>query len=189
MSPFPVRFKDAAGTWQDYDLTLVPGPDGLVTKASDRPVTVLSDPKTGAVRFATAAGNIVESLPSVAGDAKTPSVSGTKATWAGGASDVKIALGRRGFTQDLVVKAASGPSGYDVSFALPPGVIAREMTTGVEFVDGKGKGKVVGGFAGGFAYDASASDPLAAAETPVKNTLADQSPGHATVHVAIDRHG
>lgn len=60
----PVRFKDPAGAWQDFDLTLVPGPDGaLVAKAAPSAARLGTRSDGALATVATEAGPSPSSTP------------------------------------------------------------------------------------------------------------------------------
>ncbi len=199
ITPGKSRFKDPSGVWRDLDLTLVPGPDGLlVANAGDGGLPRIAKATNGAaglVSAPTKAGMITSAHPGTAAGV-VPRLAGPSATFAkaDAGRDVQVQLRPDGFEESLVltspaaltVPGGAGAAGsYTETFTVPTGVTARQAPTGVEFVDTTGK--VVASYGGGSAQD-SKIDPRSgdAASSPVATTLVGQSGAVATVRVAAN---
>ena len=199
ITPGKSRFKDPSGVWRDLDLTLVPGPDGLLgANAGDGGLPRIAKATNGAaglVSAPTKAGMITSAHPGTAAGV-VPRLAGPSATFgkADAGRDVQVQLRPDGFEESLVlaspaaltVPGGAGAAGsYTETFTVPTGVSARQAPTGVEFVDTTGR--VVASYGGGSAQD-SKIDPRSgdAASSPVATTLVGQSGAVATVRVAAN---
>ena len=182
ISQAPVRFKDSAGKWTDFDLSLVARPDGsLGAKAAPQAATLSKRADGGAATVQTSAGPVVLRHP---GAAPAVAAVGTlDATYAKALAgrDLKVALRPDGFEESVILADAAAPTSYRDEFDVPAGVTVRDAKGGVELVD-KG-GDVIGSYGAGFAYDATL--PGGGSPTPVSVRTVSQVGNVAVLDVAI----
>ncbi|MCA1846016.1 MAG: hypothetical protein LC792_23055, partial [Actinobacteria bacterium] len=185
----PTRFRDVSGAWRDIDVTLTKAGDGsqLVAVAAPSAARLAARSDAAMAVVDTTAGPVTLRHSEAAPVAAT--VDKGTATFAGslpGGRDIALAVTADGFKESVVLRGrAQAQPGYVEQFVLPPGVSARAVDAGVEFVDASGG--VVGTYGGGGAYDAS---PDAAAHgVPVtvglKPPPAGEDKAVATVEVSV----
>ena len=137
----PIHFKDAAGVWQDIDMTLVPLPDGrLRSRAHSSSVSVAptaADAQLARVDF-DADHSVAFRLQ---GSAPAPvQVSGTVATYAAALPEVAVEFRGywAGLKEDLVLTSKSAPDTYLFPLTLR-GVTAHRVDGEVVYKDAEGK--------------------------------------------------
>ncbi len=180
MDAAPVRFRDAAGTWRDYDLDAVVRDGRFEAEHSDLGVAVPTDPARGLVVVETEAGALRFGLPSVMPAPSRPSRSGPVLTHAGPSGlRSEVVLTAEGFEQKLVMPGPmAGAPSYRLVLEMPEGAAVRQVPGGVEVVGAGGEG--LGRFVGGAAWDSAGSD------TEVVVRLVGRSGTEATVEVSVD---
>lgn len=183
ISTSPVRFKDGAGKWTDFDLSLVARPDGsLGAKAAPNAATLAKKADGSMATVATSAGPVTLRHPDA-----TPAVAVVDkqeakfANALSGGRDIKVVLTPDGFEESVILPDAKAPANYREELALPAGVTVRDTKAGVELVDKAGK--VIAAYGGGFAYDASY--PRGDLPAPVSVRTVAQAGRVATLEVAI----
>lgn len=203
LSSRPVRYRDGTGAWKDFDLSLVPRPDGTLRARSAPEAARLSPQAGGSVAVVdTAAGPIALGHPEASTAAVALGNDMRRATYPKalpGGRDLVLELTPDGFKENVVLADASALPTYLDQFSLPPGVTARQAGPVVEFLSATGE--VLAGFRGGIAFDASfpaagmgASAPVAVRLVPTPS-LPPSAPGApatpglsvATVEVSVDR--
>ncbi|MDQ3756444.1 MAG: hypothetical protein M3394_01150 [Actinomycetota bacterium] len=137
----PVHFKDAAGVWQDIDMTLVPQPDGrLRSRAHSSSVSVAplaNDAALGRVDF-DADHSVAWSLH---GASQVPvQVSGTLGSYASVLPEVSLELRGywAGLKEDLVLASKAAPDTYLFPLSLR-GVSPHLVDGEVHYKDSEGK--------------------------------------------------
>lgn len=176
----PVRFRDGAGMWTDFDLTLVPRPDGsLGAKAAPDAATQSRSAVGGVATVQTSAGPVVLRHP---GGTPAAAVLGANTATYGkavGGRDLKLGLTRDGFEESVVLPDANSPGSYIDELVLPPGTKRRHCGRGAP----RPKRGCHRTFGGGFAYDASF--PRGDIPVPVSVRVLSQVANVVTVTVAI----
>ena len=172
----PVRFKNAAGTWQDFDLTLVPGPDGaLVAKAAPDAARLGTHSDAALATVATKAGPITLIHPgAIPVQATTTDDRATFPKALGAGRDLVLSLTPDGYEEKVILADAGGGASYLEQFSLPAGVTARNGPAGVEFLDAGAD--VVATYGGGVAFDATFPRSGPQATTPVSVRLSAATP-------------
>src|SRR2546423_1281447 len=134
----PVHYRDAQGSWQPIDNTLVPDGSGNVTNAANSYRASLPVDVDAPVQFATGRGSVSFQL---AGAQAHRAVSGARATYAGALPGVDIAysVGNAGVKETLTLADASSPSSFDYSLSTSAGLTPQlNASGGIDFVDAGG---------------------------------------------------
>ncbi|MDQ2826324.1 MAG: DNRLRE domain-containing protein [Actinomycetota bacterium] len=155
ISPSPVRFKDAAGKWQDIDLAVTPGPDGTLGAKSSDHKTKLSPQAEGTVAvLETSAGPIGLRHPQVS--AAPAATKDRRASYKGalGGRDLALDLSSNGVEETVTLADRQAATTYLDEFTLPAGVTAKPRDGGgVTFADAAGA--EIATFAPGLAFDSA----------------------------------
>lgn len=179
----PVRFRDGRGRWQDYDHDLSLGDGKFVPDAAPVGEAISRTAEDGAVVASRTPAGLV-GLEQPDADAVAGKVDGDVVVFADvvdGDSDLVVALFPGGFKTSLVVPdGAPGRESFEQVLTVPAGVVARDGGAGVELLDAKGR--LVGSYGAGMAYD-SAEVP---AEAEVFTRLVTQDGTRVTVLVSVD---
>lgn len=183
ISTSPVRFKDGAGKWTDFDLSLVARPDGtLGAKAAPNAATLAKQADGSVATVQTSAGPVTLRHPDASPAAAVVDKQEAKFAKAlSGGRDIKVVLTPDGFEESVILPDAKAPAAYREELSLPAGVSVRDANAGVELVDKAGK--VIAAYGGGFAYDASY--PRGDLPAPVSVRTVAQAGRVATIEVAI----
>jgi YD repeat-containing protein len=183
ISQAPVRFKDGAGKWVDFDLGLVSRPDGrLGAKAAPQAATLNTRADGAVATVQTSAGPVSLRHPGAApAAAAMGTLDATYAKALSGGRDLKVVLTPDGFEESVILPDATAAASYRDEIVLPAGVTVRNAKAGIEVVDKTGT--VVSSFGNGFAFDAAT--PTGAVGAAVSVTVVSQTGTVATVEVAI----
>ncbi len=184
ISTAAARFKDSAGKWADFDLSLITRPDGsLGAKAAPNAATLATKADGSVVTAQTSAGPVTLRHPDASAVAARVDQQGaTYAKALPGGRDLKVVPTPDGFEESVVLPDAKSPASYREELTLPVGVTARDATAGgIELVDKTGT--VIATFGSGFAYDASSSGGIL--PTPVSVRVVSQVGRVAVIDVRI----
>ncbi|MCB1031305.1 MAG: DNRLRE domain-containing protein, partial [Acidimicrobiales bacterium] len=186
LSSRPVRFRDRAGRWQDFDTDLVAVkgggfqakalPEGSnVAAAADAEAVVSAGTEAGIVSLAQPGAEAAQGRVDASGETVTfPDA-------IDGDSDLVVGLLPNGFETSVVVPdGAPQRASFEQVLTVPAGLVARNGSVGVEFV--AVDGTVVGSYGSGVAWDAG----LVEDEVEVRTSLVSQEGTEATVRVSVD---
>jgi RHS repeat-associated protein len=180
------RVKDAAGEWVELDESPVAAPGGgFVPVQALTELSVAADADAAAVAtVGLGGGELVVSYPGAAKVAGA--VAGDAVVYAGALDgrDLRLEFVPAGVKESVVAKDATVASSYLVELVLPDGVSARQAGGSIEFVDAAGV--VVGGYAGGHAYDSGEQSEAGLSLVGVDVTLVSVEGATATVLVSVD---
>jgi hypothetical protein len=134
----PVHFRDASGSWQSIDNTLVADGAGNVTNAANTYRASLPSDVSSPVQFTTAGGSVSFQLLGAHGGRN---VQGDHATYAAALPGVDVAYtaGNAGVKETLTLADASAPISFRYSLSTSPGLTPRlNRSGGIDFVDANG---------------------------------------------------
>ncbi|NOL39347.1 hypothetical protein HPO96_03720 [Kribbella sandramycini] len=187
----PVRFKTAAGRWQQIDLNLAKHADGTVTPRGHKLGLRLGKRSgaTGGV-FASAAASNGDPVEWIAPfRLPEPTIDGTKATYSEvqPGVDLTVDARRNGFETDFVVKTRPRTAPVWRFPLRTKGLTARTAKDGsIEFVDAKHavRSRIPVSLMWDSATDPATGDPIN--KTVVKVTVEQAARGKATLVIAPD---
>jgi RHS repeat-associated core domain len=183
----PVRFKDATGTWQPIDNSLVPdGAGGLRPKSSSSLVHVGGSASGAVATVVSSAGPIQIMHPD--GAAVAAIVEGVAASYPDGlgrGKDLVEASIANGIEESVQFASPDLGSGYQITLQLPDGVTARQgKAGGLEIVTSDGR--VIATMGDGVATDSNVGRAGNGAQAVAPVTLLGQIGSVATVGVDVD---
>jgi hypothetical protein len=151
----PVQVGDGAGGWRSVDLSLVADGNGAWVPVAGPLGVVLAGAPSGGVAVTSPVGRFVMRHEGATGSGGE--VEGSMLRFGSGLGagrDLRVEVTATGVKDSLVLSDVSGGGSYVVGISVPAGVVARQGSGRVEFVD-TASGAVVSWYGSGVAWDSA----------------------------------
>jgi RHS repeat-associated protein/uncharacterized repeat protein (TIGR01451 family) len=187
ISSAPRYYHGADGAWHPIDLRLVQAGDAYQARGIANPIRLATHHGGVVATFTGPAGTLTLSHPGGADVTGAPDTNSGAVHYPGalpGGAAVAEQLRVSGLEETATLSSGSAAASWVDEFVMPPGITAKQVASGVQFVDASGK--VQGEISNGIAQDSRNGPHGAGDETAAPATLASQHGQTADVTVSVD---